>query len=189
MVRKKLEKIKVRNATAPGDIPPVIIKEFAQYLCIPLCDILNQSIQTGQWPKLYKTEAITPVPKQYPPINRNLLRPISILFSFDKLMESLIGELIISDMREKSDPAQFGNKKKTSINHYLIRLLHRVVTSVDNNSKGDINAVLCCFIDYQAAFSRMCHTLGKQSFINNGVRPSLIPVLTSYFEDIQMYVR
>ena len=49
-----MEKIKLNKSTAPGDIPPRIIKECAVYLCIPMCGILNKSIQTGQWPNMYK---------------------------------------------------------------------------------------------------------------------------------------
>ena len=55
--------------------------------------------------------------------------------------------------------------------------------------KGEVKAVLCMFIDWKQAYSRQCHTLGVQSFINNGVRPSLIPLLVSYFEDREMRVR
>ena len=118
-----------------------------------------------------------------------MLRPISLLFYFEKVMENLVGEIMVNDMRYNMDPSQFGNKKKVSINHYLIRMLNRIVSCLDNNSKGDINAVLCLFIDYQAAFSRMSHNLGVKSFIDNGVRPSLIPALISYFENRQMYVK
>ena len=44
-------------------------------------------------------------------------------------------------------------------------------------------------MDWREAFPRQCPTLGVQSFINNGVRPSLIPLIMSYFEDRQMYVQ
>ena len=118
-----------------------------------------------------------------------MLRPISNLFNFDKIMEKIISEMIISDMQSKLDPSQYGNQKHTSIQHYLVRMLHRVLTSLDKNAKGEINAVLCLFIDWKQAYSRQCHTLGVQSFIENGVRPSLIPLLISYFEDRQMRVR
>ena len=91
--------------------------------------------------------------------------------------------MVISDMKDKLDPSQYGNQKHTSIQHYLVRLLHRVLTNVDRNTKGEVKAVLCMFIDWKQAYSRQCHTLGVRSFINNGVRPSLIPLLISYFED------
>ena len=52
-------------------------------------------------------------------------------------------EMVISDMKDTLDPSQYGNQKNLSIQHYLVRLLHRVVSSVDRNSKGEVNAVLC----------------------------------------------
>ena len=188
-VRKKLEQIKSNKATAPGDIPSVIIKKFAQYISVPLCDILNTCISEGQWPDFYKIEAITPIPKQFPTTDVSMLRPISLLFYFEKVLESLVGELMVSDMKQNLDPSQYGNKKKISINHYLIRMLHRIVTCLDNNQRGEINAILCLFIDYKAAFSRMCHNLGIKSFIDNGVRPSIIPALISYYENREMFVK
>ena len=97
--------------------------------------------------------------------------------------------MVVADMQEKLDPSQYGNQKHTSIQHYLVRLLHRVLTSLDKNSKGEVNAMLCMFVDWKQAYSRQCHTLGVNSFINNGVRPSLIPILISYFEDRQMRVK
>ena len=45
------------------------------------------------------------------------------------------------------------------------------------------------FIDWKQAYSRQCHTLGVESFLRNGVRPSIIPLLISYFQDRQMRVK
>ena len=106
-----------------------------------------------------------------------------------QIMERIVLEMVISDMKEKLDPSQFGNQKNTSIQHYLVRLLHRILTNVDRNSRGEVHAVLCTFVDWKQAYSRQCHTLGVESFIKNGVRPSLIPILISYFEDRKMRVR
>ena len=92
-------------------------------------------------------------------------------------------------MKDTLDPSQYGNQQNLSIQHYLVRLLHRVVSSVDRNSKGEVNAVLCIFVDWKQGYSRQCHTLGIQSFLKNGVRPSLIPILISYFEDREMCVK
>ena len=49
--------------------------------------------------------------------------------------------------------------------------------------------MLSLLIDWKQAYSRQCHTLGVLSFIDNGVRPALIPLLVSYFEDRQMRVK
>ena len=45
------------------------------------------------------------------------------------------------------------------------------------------------FIDWKQSYSRQCHTLGVESFLKNGVRPSVIPLLISYFQDRQMRVK
>ena len=104
-------------------------------------------------------------------------------------MEKIISEMVITDMQDNLDPSQFGNQKDLSIQHYLVRLLHRIISQVDRNSRGEVNAVICMFIDWKQAYSRQCHTLGVKSFLNNGVRPSLIPILISYFEDREMRVK
>ena len=188
-IRKYLQGIKTNKSTAPGDIPAKVIKEFALFLCVPMADIINTGLRVGHWPKHYKRETITPTPKQFPPETREMLRPIANLVNLNKIMEKIISELIISDMSSNLDPSQYGNQKNISIQHYLIRLLNRIVSNVDKNSKGEVNAVLCMFVDWKQAYSRQCHTLGVQSFLNNGVRPSLIPVLISYFEDREMRVK
>ena len=104
-------------------------------------------------------------------------------------MEKIVSEIVVKDMEGSLDPSQYGNQKHKSIQHYLMRLLNRVLTSLDRNSKGEINAALCMFVDWKQAYSRQCHTLGIRSFINNGVRASIIPLLISYFEDREMRVK
>ena len=68
-------------------------------------------------------------------------------------------------------------------------MLHQILSSVDNNSKGEITAILCLFVDWKSAYSNQCHKLGIESFIKNGVRPSLIPVLKDYFTNREMKVK
>ena len=62
-IQRYLENIKTNKSTVMGDIPAIIIKECAQYLCIPLRDIINNSITSGHWARTYKKETITPIPK------------------------------------------------------------------------------------------------------------------------------
>ena len=116
------------------------------------------------------------------------MRNISGLLNFDKVMEKMISEVMISDMKLKTDPSQFGNERGTSIQHYLIKMIHRILTVLDNNSRRETFAVIANLIDWNSAFPRQCPKLGVESFIENGVRPSLIPLLINYFQDRQMSV-
>ena len=151
--------------------------------------IEKASVRRGEYPKIYKFETSTPVPKVYPTQTLNQLRNISGLFNFDKVFEKLLAELIISDMSAKLDPAQYGNQKGLSIQHYLIKMVNRILEVLDNSSKSETVAVVANLIDWNNAFPRQCPKLGIESFISNGVRPSLIPVLVSYFQDREMSVK
>ena len=44
-------------------------------------------------------------------------------------------------------------------------------------------------VDWAQAFDRQCPKLGIQSFLKNGVRKSIIPVLISYFQNRKMKVK
>ena len=80
-------KMNTNKATVPGDFPAKLIKLFAAYLAEPLTDILNTSVRRGEYPKIYKFEISTPVPKLYPTESTSQLRNISGLFNFDKGLE------------------------------------------------------------------------------------------------------
>ena len=92
-------------------------------------------------------------------------------------------------MSDGRDISQYGNEKGISVNHYLIKMINEILISVDKNTANEKFAVLCSLIDWKQAFDRQCPTLGVQSFVTNGVRNSLVPLLINYFQDRQMIVK
>ena len=185
----QLTRLNTSKSTVPGDFPARLSKHFAAYLAEPLTDIINTSIRRGEYPRIYKNESCTPVPKSYPLKTTSDVRNISGLFTFDKIMEKLISELMIADMKPQMDRSQYGNKRGLSIQHYLIKMLHRILTELDKNGKNEKWAVILNMIDWETAFPRQCPKLGIDSFIRNGVRPSLIPLLVNFFQDRKMSVK
>ena len=185
----RIMKMSSRKATVKDDIPMTIIKEFAAEISEPLAHIVNCGISVGHYPAIWKFETITPVPKVYPPESVQQLRKISGLKNFAKICDSFLGDVITKDMLPKADPGQYGNRKGLSTQHYLIRMIHQILKATDRNSKQEAKAVIIQMIDWKAAFDRQCHRLGILSFLRNGVRKSLIPILISYFQDRQMAVK
>ena len=92
-------------------------------------------------------------------------------------------------MAETRDTSQYGNEKKISAHHYLMKMLNRILTAVDTNNKNEAVSVLINMIDWSQAFDRQSHKLGIQSFIKNGVRPGLIPIMISFFQNREMKVK
>ena len=111
------------------------------------------------------------------------------MLNCDKVAEKLLSELIMEDMKKHIDKAQFGNVKNKSINHYLINMINRILSALDNNSRRETFAVIANLIDWSKAFPRQCPKLGVKSFIDNKVRPTLIPVLISFFQNRRMKVK
>ena len=104
-------------------------------------------------------------------------------------MEKTVSKFLVEDMKPKRDKAQYGNEKGQSVQHYLIRMLNEILSATDRNSQNEKFAVVLSLIDWSQAFDRQSHTLGIKAFIANGVRPSLIPYLISYFQDRRMIVK
>ena len=68
-------------------------------------------------------------------------------------------------------------------------MIHKILTALDNNSKGEVFAVIASLIDWKQAFNRQDPTLGIQSFITNGGRPAMISMLINYFQGRQAFVK
>ena len=166
-----------------------IINEFADEFTLPLCHIINSCLQAGQYPRLWKIEMVSPVPKVYPPEKLDHLRKISGLMNFSKITDKILTEYLVEDMASTWDKAQYGNVKGVSVQHYLVKMLHQILLNLDKQSQSESFAVLVSLIDWSKAFDHQSHILGLQSFIDNGVRPSLIPILLSLFQNRTMKVK
>ena len=124
-----------------------------------------------------------------PPEKLEDLRKISGLLNFSKITDKILAEFISEDMKHSRDKSQYGNQNNISIQHYLVNMLHKILTSLDETTQNKSIAVLLQMVDWSQAFDRMSHKIGIESFIKNGVRPSIIPVLISFFQDRQMVVK
>ena len=181
--------MKKKNSTVPGDIPWRVIREFSVELAGPLSNIYNTCTLNGVWPEVWKFEYITPVPKVSQPQTTDDLRKISGTKNLSKLYEALLSDTLVNDMSENADIAQFGNRKGLSITHYLVQMINRILTILDVNNEKEKNAVITQLIDWNKAFDRQDPKLGIQSLIKIGIRPTLIPVLASFFMKRRMAVK
>ena len=188
-IYEKISKMKRKSSTVFGDIPWRVILEYAVEFSFPLSNIYNSGTLEGVWPKLWKFEYVTPVPKVFPPTEIDHLRKISGTKNLSKIYEALLSDSIVGDLSPNMNPSQFGNEKGLSIQHYLVKMVNKILTILDSNNESEKYAVLAQLIDWSKAFDRQDSKLGIESFIKNGVRPTLIPILISYFQQRKMIVK
>ena len=74
------------------------------------------------------------------------LRNISGLLTFNKVAEKMIAELMIADIMKNLDISQYANQKGLSLQHYLIKMINKILADTDNSSKGEVNAVIATLI-------------------------------------------
>ena len=188
-VLETLVSLNANKSVPKNDVPTKILKRFAAHLSSPIAELINACIREGCWPDFLKIESVTPVPKVPHPKSANDLRKIAGLPNLSKIMEKIIVKYMVDDMRSKLDECQFANQANQSINHYLIKLVDRVLKALDGSTQGEHTAVLCSRIDFSKAFDRQDPTLTIESFQDNGVRACLIPLLMSFFENRRMFVK
>ena len=96
---------------------------------------------------------------------------------------------MLSDMKKHMDKAQYANQPGISAQHYLIQMVDQILKATDRSSRGEIIAVLLTMVDWKEAYDRQCPKLGVEAFVKCGVRPSLIPLLTNYFQNRKIRVK
>ena len=162
-----INKSRSGSSSIYGDIPIKLIKEYSVFLADPLCDIWRRALGWGEFPEIWKKEIVTPIPKILPPGKMSNFRKIVGTFSVSKCFEKYICDIIVSDMKLYSDKSQYGGRKKLSIQHYLIKLIDRILSSIDNNKPNEAHAVILQLIDWSQAYDRQCPKLAVPSFIEN----------------------
>ena len=155
-VHKKLSGSKKPNFVIPGDLPVKLVKEFTPELAKPVTKIYNQITQSGIYPRQWVVEHQVAIPKVTPPQKEEDLRNISGTAYLSKQYESFIGDWILPYVEPYIDPAQCGGLRRSSIAHYLVKLLHFVHVNVE---KTEPHAVLLALIDLEKAFNRVSHQL------------------------------
>ena len=184
-----INKMNKKSSSVPGDLPMKLISEFSIELSLPLTHIINSIFETKVYPKSWKKETLTPIPKTFPLDSMKDLRPISGLANFAKIFDRILAEYMTEDLSSHPDVHQYGNQKGLSVNHYLVNLIHKVLTGVDKNSADNKNAAVLTMLDWSQAFERQSHYHGIQSFISNGIRKPLIPLLINFFIDREIIVK
>ena len=106
-VKAELTQINTRKATTSDDYPSWVTKEFAEFLCEPLTDIINTMFKQQKYPDVWKYAEVIPVPKLKSPSQCKEFRPISLLFHCGKVAEKLFAKEYKKSVLPKISSAQY----------------------------------------------------------------------------------
>ena len=186
-VYQKLSNKKIKNSSVPGDIPSKLKKEFLPEITKPMTHIFNTITMSGEHPRQWVREYVTPIPKTYPPETEEDLRNISLTADLSKNYEQFLSDWLLPYIKKKIDPGQFGGLTGHSTTHYLITLLNFILSQTD--SKYLPKAVMVALIDFSKAFNRINHAKVLIRLSDWGVPGWLLRILMSYLTERSMILR
>jgi hypothetical protein len=124
LIAHRLKNINQNKAPGPFDPPLKIIKSAADLLGPVMCNIINNSFSTKEFPNISKAYDICPIPKMVPLPSVKALRPIALTSIFSKIQESFVVQWMMEDISSNISPAQYGGLPGSSTILALLNLLH-----------------------------------------------------------------
>ena len=91
-----LNKLSKSKATGLDNISAKLIRECADLISIPLCNIFNNSLSSGLFPDDWKCARVTPLFKQGERTDVNNYRPISVISIIAKVFERIVYDQLCS---------------------------------------------------------------------------------------------
>ena len=162
---------------------PRVVQKFCDLLSEPLELIFSKVYETVQWPKSWKSETVTLIPKKSSPTDLSQVRNLSCTPLFSKLLESFI----LEELRAKIPihKVQFGGIKGTGIDHFLAETWTEILETLEEGSAG----VAIMSVDFEKAFNRMSHQECISVLKKKGAHPQAIALVNAFLFQRTMSVR
>ena len=151
-----------------GDLFPKLVSKYADFLAIPLTSIYNEISSTAVWPKIWKEEDVTVIPKKKSPATIDDLRNISCTKLASKIYKSYMLGWASEQVTVKKN--QFGGIKGCSVNHLLINIWKRIGDDLEDCRAG----TLLTSIDYAKAFNRLSFQECLKAFASKGASSQVL---------------
>ena len=183
MVCQKIKQAKKPHSQVPGDIPPNIINEVAQVISRPVASIFNDVARGDDWPKQWRTEYQTVIPKKPHPESFDELRNLCCTNFLSKILETFVLESISSEI-DMSD-LQYGGVKGCGTDNFLIEVWNNVLEAVEENGK----AVALMSVDFSKAFNRLDHNKCIEKLYEKNGSNQTLGMIAAFLNEREMLVR
>ena len=157
-----------------------LLKELAQPLSFPLCDLFNFSLSSGKVPKIWKQVNVSSIHKKNDPSDLSNYRPISLLSTVGKVLEKIMHKYVFNFFRDNNiiTTLQSGFVPGDSTVNQLIDIYNTFCKALDEGK--EVRAIFC---DISKAFDRVWHKGLLFTLKSAGVTGSLLTWFSDYLND------
>ena len=154
------KKLKPKKSKGDDQVPQYFYKCYSELLIEPLLYIFNLCLQNSQFPTKWKRAAIVPIPKVSMTKEVSEHRPISLLSTPGKLLESVLYTKISSHVLPKLSLHQYGFQPHHSTTTYLVNFSETISKTLNDGNKADV-----LYTDFRKAFDLVSFKVQLQIFI------------------------
>ena len=154
------------NAFGPDGIPLRFLRDALPVLIFYIFIIINTSIVTGIFPKLWKHPYVIPFFKSGDTDNVSNYRPISLLPILSKILEKIVANQLMAFLESNRLLAnsQHGFRKHLSTETALMKVNEYIYNNIDNR-----NISLLLLLDLSKAFDSVSHEILMHKFDSHSI--------------------
>ena len=181
-----IRQLKADSSPGLDNIDNRTLKEIGHIIAKPLSILFNRSMESGTFPKIWKTAAVSPIHKGGAKNEPSNYRPISLLGSISKLLERVVNKRLVKYLENNNllNDRQFGFRQGKSAED-AVRLLTRTVSSYLDNGLTCVGI----FLDLAKAFDTVCIPILLRKLESCGVRGITLNWFASYLSERQQCIK
>ena len=180
-----IDKMKPKSSYGDDCISNNVLKVIAPVIIQPLKHLINLSLRTGYFPDQLKIAKVIPVFKDSDCHEFSNFRPISLINSLARLIESIVCFQVtgFADACDIFYQHQYGFRAKHNVNHPLLHFTENIFQALNNDQ---IN--LAIFIDLKKAFDTVNYEILLHKLEHYGIRNIELLWFKNYLTNRQQYV-
>ena len=178
-----LTSIKKPKTNVSIDPPSRLVNACAHATAEPLRNIYNAVLNGGIWPRLWKVEEVSVIPKKQRPESYGELRNISCTSIYSKVLEGFMVDRIQQETELRGN--QYGGAKGCGASHLLTELTTRIAEGIEDND----TAAAVLSIDFSKAFNRMDHAACLRALKYKGASDSTVRMVGGFLIDRKMKIK
>lgn len=182
-VLEALRDLDIKKGPGTDGIPPLVIRNCAAALCIPITCIFNCSLRERTFPAAWKMAYIVPVYKSGSRNHVSNYRGISILCCLSKILEKLIHKTLSNTLTSIISESQHGFMKNRSTTTNLMSYVSTLFREVEARQQVD-----SIYVDFAKAFDTVPHIVVIEKFKRLGFPRWLTEWLYSYLTNRYAFV-
>ena len=155
-IERLINSLKIKKSSGYDEISTKILKVSAAFISYPLSYICNKSMLFGTFPTRLKYAIVKPLLKKGDKENVANYRPISLLTSFSKVLESFIYDRLLKHIETNNILAveQFGFRTSSSTEKASYKVTDDILNALNNRMM--VGGIFC---DLQKAFNCVNHDI------------------------------